>query len=61
MGFAKSIAENGLNKNKSIAGLLILENTPMRVCLGNKAITPNCSRPKKVEYCSHKSDETVGK
>lgn len=40
MGFAKSIAENGLNKNKSIAGLLILENTPMRVCFGKQKPLP---------------------
>ncbi|KGU13964.1 pre-mRNA-splicing factor SLT11 [Candida albicans L26] len=40
VGFAKSIAENGLNKNKSIAGLLILENTPMRVCFGKQKPLP---------------------
>ncbi|EGW32716.1 uncharacterized protein SPAPADRAFT_60073 [Spathaspora passalidarum NRRL Y-27907] len=34
--FAKSIDENGLNKNKKTAGLLVLEGNPMRVCWGKQ-------------------------
>ncbi|RLV91482.1 Pre-mRNA-splicing factor SLT11 [Spathaspora sp. JA1] len=34
--FARSIDDNGLNKNKKTAGLLVLEGNPMRVCWGKQ-------------------------
>ncbi|KAG7664840.1 SLT11 [[Candida] subhashii] len=34
--FAKSINDNGLNKNKKTAGLLVLEGIPMRICFGKQ-------------------------
>ena len=40
VGFAKAIDDNGLNKNKNTAGLLILENIPMRVCFGKQKPLP---------------------
>ncbi|KAI5952952.1 SLT11 [Candida margitis] len=34
--FAESVNSNGLNKNKKTAGLLELDNYPMRVCFGKQ-------------------------
>ena len=38
--FAKAINENGMNKNKTTAGLLLLDNNPMRVCFGKQRPLP---------------------
>ncbi|KAL6449849.1 SLT11 Pre-mRNA-splicing factor SLT11 [Candida maltosa Xu316] len=45
--FAESINENGLNTNKTTAGLVIIENNPMRVCFGKQRPLPRTTNDKK--------------
>lgn len=45
--FAESINSNGLNKNKKTAGLLELNNYPMRVCFGKQKALGRTNEEKK--------------
>ncbi|KAK6877418.1 Pre-mRNA-splicing factor SLT11 [Candida tropicalis] len=38
--FAKAVDENEMNENKATAGLLLLDNNPMRVCFGKQRPLP---------------------